>query len=71
MAYMLKYDNVHSRFAANIAASDDSFTMNGKNIKVAIKKCGPFGHCSQWFPLSWPRRFSFSLCFPFVEVCTP
>lgn len=38
MTYMLKYDSVHGRLAADITASDDSFTVNGENIKVATEK---------------------------------
>jgi hypothetical protein len=41
MTYMLKYDSVHGRLAADITASDDSFTVNGENIKVATEKCAP------------------------------
>jgi len=38
MAYMLKYDTMHGRFAGEISYSDDSITVNGKNIKMFAKK---------------------------------
>jgi hypothetical protein len=39
MTYMLKYDSVHGRLAAEITSSDDSFTVNGEKVKVATEKC--------------------------------
>ena len=34
MVYMLRYDTVHGRFQGEISYSDDSITVNGKEIKV-------------------------------------
>ncbi|MFT5127783.1 MAG: glyceraldehyde 3-phosphate dehydrogenase [Rhodothermales bacterium] len=34
MAYMLRYDTVHGRFDGEISYSDDSITVNGKEIAV-------------------------------------
>jgi hypothetical protein len=39
MTYMLKYDSVHGRLAAEITSADDSFTVNGEKVKVATEKC--------------------------------
>jgi len=37
MAYMLRYDTVHGRFAGEISYTDDTLVVNGKAIKVYDK----------------------------------
>ncbi len=34
MAYMVKYDTVHGRFAGEIKGEENTLTVNGKEIKV-------------------------------------
>lgn len=38
MAHLLKYDSVHGRAAADVAAKDDQLIVNGKSIKVLSEK---------------------------------
>ncbi|NLL46908.1 MAG: type I glyceraldehyde-3-phosphate dehydrogenase [Clostridiales bacterium] len=38
MAYMLKYDTVHGKFAGEISYTDDSIIVNGVKIKVFAEK---------------------------------
>jgi len=38
MAYMLRYDTVHGKFDGEVSYSDDSITVNGKNIKVYAQR---------------------------------
>jgi glyceraldehyde-3-phosphate dehydrogenase/erythrose-4-phosphate dehydrogenase len=44
MAYMLQYDSVHGRLAADISHDETSFTVNGQNVKVSTEKCAHLGH---------------------------
>ena len=39
MSYMLKYDSVHGRLAADIEHDDSSFTVGGQKVKVFTEKC--------------------------------
>ncbi len=38
MAYMLKYDSTHGRFAGTIAVKDGHLVVNGKTIRVSAEK---------------------------------
>lgn len=39
MAYMLKYDSVHGRLAAEVTHDDTSFIVDGQKITVTSEKC--------------------------------
>lgn len=41
MEYMLKYDSVHGRLSADMSHAEDSFTVNGQQIKAFSEKCVP------------------------------
>jgi glyceraldehyde 3-phosphate dehydrogenase len=38
MAYMLKYDSTHGRFAGTVEAKDGQLIVNGKTIRVTAEK---------------------------------
>ena len=38
MAYMLKYDTIHGRFAGNIEVQDGKLVVNGQAIRVTSEK---------------------------------
>ena len=38
MAYMLKYDTVHGRYAGEVTGADGVLTVDGKGIKVFAEK---------------------------------
>jgi glyceraldehyde 3-phosphate dehydrogenase len=38
LAHLLKYDSIHRIFDENVTASDDSFTVAGKTVKVIAEK---------------------------------
>lgn len=39
MTYMLEYDSVHGRLNADISSTENSFSVNGQDIKVFTKRC--------------------------------
>lgn len=41
MAYMLQYDSVHGRLAADIKCDESTFTVNGQTVKVSTERCAP------------------------------
>jgi glyceraldehyde 3-phosphate dehydrogenase len=38
LAHLLKYDSIHGRFAATVAASGDGITIDGKPLKVSAER---------------------------------
>lgn len=39
MTYMLEYDSVHGRLNADISSTENSFSVNGQDIKVFTQRC--------------------------------
>lgn len=46
MAYMLKYDSVHGRLAADLTTDDTSFYVNGEAVKVFTERCASVPTCT-------------------------
>ena len=51
MTYMLKYDSVHGRLAADLDYDDKTFSVDGQKIKVFTEKCASPVH--RLVPLSF------------------
>ena len=41
MSYMLQYDSVHGRLAADVTHDDNSLTVDGQKIQVSTERCAP------------------------------
>lgn len=39
MSYMLQYDSVHGRLAADVTYDDSSFTVDGQKVQVSTERC--------------------------------
>lgn len=50
MAYMLEYDSVHGRLAAELTSDDAAFYVDGEKISVFTEKCAPATACPRRCP---------------------